>query len=97
MEASINSREETTAFDPFYLEIKHADDLPQWLKLRHDIRAKLDKLMANKHRSLPADFDAGLRAINERIAAYNNHVPNAYLRKPSLSSDNWLDEYEAWQ
>ncbi|MDF2718332.1 MAG: hypothetical protein K0R28_5257 [Paenibacillus sp.] len=103
MEAPLDIREqmlhteETTAFDPFYVEFKLADDLPLWLKLQHEIRAKLEKLVAEKDRSPAADFGAGLQAVNDRIAAYNNHVPNAYLRKPPMTAANWLEEYEGWQ
>lgn len=103
MEASLDIREqtahteETAAFDPFYVEFKLADDLPLWLKLQYEIRAELEKLMAEKDRSLPADFGAGLQAVNDRIAAYNKHVPNAYLRKPPITANNWLEEYENWQ
>ncbi|GAA3402352.1 hypothetical protein ACFFNY_04110 [Paenibacillus hodogayensis] len=103
MEASVNTREETlrteepAVFDPFYAEFKLADDLPQWLKLRYDICALLEKLMASKHLLNPADIDISMKAINDRIAAYNIHVPNAYLCKTSITPDNWIEEYEAWQ
>lgn len=84
------------AFDPFYLEIKHADELPRWLQLRSDIHTRLEKLMSDRRDSEATDIEAGLCIINERIAAYNAHVPNAHLRKPFMSSDNWMEEYEDW-
>lgn len=85
------------AFDPFYAEIKHADVWPNWLKLQHEIRTQLERLMAESQRLLPADFGLRLIAINERIVAYNRHVPNIYLRKPNITSDNWHEQYEDWQ
>lgn len=90
--------EETAAFDPFYAEFKLAADLPVWLKLQHDIRADVEKLMTEglRARTFPADLAACLRAINERIAAYNRHVPNVHLRKPELTPDNWAEQCEEW-
>ncbi|PYI57417.1 hypothetical protein [Paenibacillus flagellatus] len=88
----------TTAFDPFYVEFKHAAHLPQWLKLQHEVRAGLEKLMAESVRVVPpVELAARLDALNDRIAAYNDHVPNVYLRKPALTPANWTDQYESWQ
>ena len=104
MEAWARNRNETShedaaaaAFDPFYMEFKAVSGLPAWLKLQHEIRADLDKLMAETARSRPADFAAGLTAINRRIAEYNRHVPSSYLRKSALTPDNWTEQYESWQ
>ena len=54
METATNNRndwpatDETVAFDPFYVEFKHTEHLPPWLKLQHAIRAELEKLMAER-------------------------------------------------
>jgi len=103
METATNNRndwpatDETVAFDPFYVEFKHTEHLPPWLKLQHAIRAELEKLMAETHRGeLPDDFADTLLPINNRIAAYNKQVPNVYLRKPKLTAGNWAEQYEEW-
>src|SRR5690606_37585876 len=85
------------AFDPFYNEFKHADTLPLWLKLQHEIRTKLDKLMAEASRLTPALFQERIKSVNDTIAAYNDNVPNVYLRKPKLTPANWSEQYDNWQ
>lgn len=84
------------AFDPFYAEFKLASDLPVWLKLQHDIRSGLEKLLA-EHAYEGAALESRLKPINERISLYNEHVPNEFLRRACLNADNFLVECEAWQ
>lgn len=87
---------EKPAFDPFYCEFKHADVLPEWLKLQHSIRTRLERLMADAFRMQPADLAARLRSINDLIIDYNQNVPNVFLQKPPLTPANLTEQYEGW-
>lgn len=86
-----------TTFDPFYEQFNFAAELPMWLKLKRDIRAELERLTADMHRSASVDVAGRLQSINARIESYNKHVPNVYLRKSPLSAANWMEHDEEWE
>jgi len=88
---------QTPAFDPFYSAFGQADAWPRWLRLRRDVRVQLEKLMADSSGELPLDLEERLKAVNQSIAEYNDHVPNVYLRKPMLTAANWEEQYDEWQ
>lgn len=86
-----------TAFDPFYSTIRHQEELPSWLKWRHDVCNRLEQLRTASHSMDAVAVGERLASINACIDAYNRNVPNPHLRRPAVTADNWAEACEAWQ
>lgn len=86
------------AFDPFYCAWKSTANLPLWLKLQHEIREELNKLMALAQSS-PAipDKNALIASLNAKIDEYNENVPSIHLKKEAVRPDRIAEAYESWQ
>jgi len=87
----------SAALDPFYTEIRHAEVLPSWLKLRHEIRLLMENLVLCAHRLPSAELQTRLNEINDLIVQFNQNVPNEYMQKALLTPANLAKQYDRWQ
>ncbi|MCQ6560010.1 DnaJ family domain-containing protein [Paenibacillus mendelii] len=75
--------------------LKHANVLPDWLTLQHEIRDQIHLLI----RSNPKDEHTciqELQAINKKIRSYNHKVPSTILQKRQITRDNMEQQLQLW-
>ncbi len=81
--------------DPLNSILKHANVLPPWLELQHEIRDAIAAL-------LPAietgddTVDASIGEINKKIAKYNAQVPTSVLQKAKITRETAAVQYRKW-
>ncbi len=85
------------AFDPFYSNFRMTDSLPHWLQLQQQIREHLNRLMAGLDSASLVLTESEINVINEKIAVYNENVPNIHLRKALVKPDHVEEAFESWQ
>ena len=75
--------------------LKHANVLPDWLTLQHEIRDQLRLLIRSSNMD-EHKFNQELQELNKKIMKYNNKVPSTILQKRQITKENMEQQLQLW-
>jgi len=75
--------------------LKHANVLPDWLTLQHEIRDQL-RILSRSSNMDEHKFNQELQELNKKIMKYNNKVPSTILQKRQITRENMEQQLQLW-
>jgi hypothetical protein len=82
--------------DVFNSILKHANVLPDWLLLQHEIKEEFRKLLSTLPDSDENKIERKIAEINKKIKKYNTLVPSSTQQKRMIVRDNMEGQYQHW-
>lgn len=83
-------------FQHFQRIAKDACYKPEWLKLQHEIRDELKKLVDEAKQLSPKELNKRVKEVNGRIAKYNRNCPPPFL-KGKVFVEKIQEAVKIWQ
>lgn len=87
---------EVSSGDPLNGALHHANYVPSWLALQHEIRDDLQRIVKMRRENPGADVSAYLSQVNKKIVAYNTKVPSMLFQKSKVDMNHLESQLPKW-